>query len=296
MDLFDIIYMGFVDFLSWYSQEALNGVNLIEFFSKQFMIYILLQIVMYFLPFIRKFLNVICLPFRWIHVYLHVYEAKLIIEELQKQRESGEEDDSGFDLDSGQIRSSLISGLDVSDENPGLLMAFNQLKHAQRVALAPNKFAIFMLISYIILAPLAFATGEVFTTQIGSLVHLYFFLGIFGIMMPSMNDWYFIFHSFLISSLNIRPIWIYFSLIVYICFTIELFWRTGNLFIAIFVSTFIFLFYLFGIVISHYLAVSGKLGSKLKDTKIFFIPYTSQKNFSTEETDIEFLALEDLEI
>ena len=294
-EFLDLIYIGFFDFLNWYSQEALDGANLIEFLSKQIMIYILLQIAMYFLPFIRKILNVICLPFRWIHVYLHVYEAKNVLDDLKYENENGEIDESGLNLDSGQIRSSLISGLDVADENPGLLIAFNHSSHARRVALAPNRFAIYMLISYIILAPLAFATGEIFTTQIGSLIHLYFFLGIFGVMMPSMNDWYFMLHSVLISTLDIRPVYIYFSLIVYISFTIDLFWRTGNLFIAIFVGTVSFLGYLAGIVVTHYFAVTGKFGSKFKEAKVFFIPFTSKKELLPDETDIQFLALEELD-
>ncbi len=296
VEFLDLIYTGFFDFLTWYSQEALDGVNLIEFLSKQIMIYVLLQIAMYFLPFIRKILNVICLPFRWIHVYLHVYEAKIVLDELKEVYEDGEADKSGLNLDSGQIRSSLVSGLDVPDENPGLLMAFNQSSHARRVALAPNRFAIYMLISYIILAPLAFTTGEIFTTQIGSLVHLYFFLGIFGIMMPSMNDWYFIFHSVLISTLNIRPVYIYFSLIVYISFTIDLFWRTNNLFIAIFMGTLSFLVYLAGIVIAHYIAVTGKFGSKFEEAKVFFLPFSPQKELPQNKNDIQFLALEELEV
>ena len=283
----DLIALGFLEFLQWYSKEALNGSDFIEFLAKQLFYYVILQMILYVLPFLRKILNLICLPFRWVHVYLHVYAAKQIMQEIQEKKEQGETDEV---LDTGNLRSSLISGLDVADENPGLLMAFNRVDYAKRVALAPNRFGLVMLVGYLAVTPLVFTNGQILSTLLGALVHLYFFLGIFGVVMPSMNDWYFIFHALMVN-LNVKPFFIYNSVLVYVVFTFDHIWRSKDFFMAILVGTIWFLIYLVGLFIISFLAQGGKL----RNPKIYWVPIKSPKELVSNKTDLEFFSLEDLD-
>ncbi|MFX0123698.1 MAG: hypothetical protein ACFFAE_08655 [Candidatus Hodarchaeota archaeon] len=288
VDVLDLIALGFMEFIQWYSREALSGSDLLEFFAKQLLIYIILQIITYTFPFLRKILNLLCLPFRWVHVYLHIFAAKEVMKELEEKKEQNEMDKI---LDTGNLRASLISGLDLSDENPGLLFSFNSVKYAKKVALAPNRLGIVMLIGYLIVTPLAFASGQILTTQLGAIIHLYLFLGIFGVMMPSINDWYFLFHTLMIN-LSIRPIFIYNSVLIYIVFTFDYVWRSKNFFMAVLIGTIWFLIYLSGLFIISFIAQGGKL----KNPKIYWVPIKTSKEPLFSHADVEFLSLEDLDL
>ncbi|MFX0050560.1 MAG: hypothetical protein ACFE8U_04640 [Candidatus Hermodarchaeota archaeon] len=286
VNILDLVFLGFMEFLNWYTNDVLNASDLLEFFLKQFLFYLFLQIIMYLIPFIRKVLNIVCLPFRWTHVYLHIYAAKEVLKEIETKKEEEEYDEI---VDKASLRSSLISGIDTPDENPGLLMAFNRLEYAKKVALAPNRLAFIMLIGYLIVTPFAFVDGILFSTQ-GAFIHFYLFLGIFGVMMPSLNDWYFIFHA-LIINLDIRPKYFYNSILVYIVFVFDYIWRTKNFFVAIFASTIWFLFYLTGLFVVGYIAQKGEL----RNPKIYWVPVKYSKERFFSKSEVEFLSLEDLD-
>ena len=191
VNIVDLLMTGFLDFLGWYASEALDLSNIVQFLGRQFFYYILLQVVFYLFPFLKKILNLICLPFRYLHVYLHINAAREILREIEQKREDGEDYDDI--LDNGNLRVSLISGVDAYDENPSLLMSFSRPEYARRIAFAPNRLATVMLLGYLIVTPLA--SSDLISAQIGALIHIYLFLGIFGVLMPSMNDFYFYYQS-----------------------------------------------------------------------------------------------------
>jgi len=293
VDLLDLIVFGSDQFIGWYSAAVLGEFDLIQFLVTELIFFIITQILLYLFPIMRKVLNIIYLPFRWIHVYLHVYSAKQIISEIKELKDNGEFDDFDPLLDKGTLRSSFISGLDVPDENPGLIMAFNRSEHARKVAGAPRLFSFLMLLAFLIVTPLAFTEGQFLDSDIGGYLHFYLCLGIFGVMMPSLNDFYFILHSYMVSSLNIRPIWIYVSVVVYLIVIFDIFWRFEDFTLSIFLATVFFFLYLTGLFITAFLASGGKI----RNPKIFYVPIKSTKELvQTEPTDIQFLALEDLDV
>ncbi|MFX0084094.1 MAG: hypothetical protein ACFFAU_00335 [Candidatus Hodarchaeota archaeon] len=292
-DLLDLIVLGFDQFIKWYANEVLGEFKIIDFFVKELIIYIITQLLLYLFPVLRKLMNIIYLPFRWIHVYLHVYSARLILNEIKELKDNRELEDYDPSLDSCTLRSSLISGVDVPDENPGLLMAFNRSDYARRVAFAPRIFGLIMLVTFLIITPLAFTEGQILSSTYGAYIHFYLCLGIFGVMMPSLNDFYFVLHSFMISSLNVRPIWIYISVIVYLVVIFDSIWRFHDFSFSIFLATISFLIYLIGLFITAFLAQGGKI----RNSKIFYVPIKNVKELiQTDPTDIQFLALEDLDI
>ncbi|MFX0016907.1 MAG: hypothetical protein ACFFB2_19585 [Promethearchaeota archaeon] len=251
--------------------------------------YFLLQLVMHFLPFIKSLINALWFPFRFLHVYLHVYSAKELVQILD-QKKNEEEDDYDDIHDQYILRSSFATGLSRNDENSMLITSFNRIGYAQKVAMAPNRFGWVLLIGYLVISPLALVTPltQVLTTVAGAAIHFYFFMGIFGVMMPTLNDWLFILNT-IILNLNIRPIYIFNAVIVLIVFTLDTFWRTTDFFIAILVGTVAFILYLWGLFAIALFALRGKI----QRSDIFFIPYPKKKGAPVSTIDIEFHDLED---
>jgi len=157
------------------------------------------------------------------------------------------------------------------------------------MSVAPNRLATVMLLGYLIVTPLA--SSDLISAQIGALIHIYLFLGIFGVLMPSMNDFYFYYHSLLIN-MNIRPIYFYNSVLVYIMFTFDHFWRTNDFFEAILIGTFYFLTYILGLFLIGYFIH----GIKMKESRIYWVPFKNTKNLLAHDSDPEYLSLEDLDI
>lgn len=290
-ELLELIGEASLEIISAYSDLFLDAENLIEFFVKQLSTYILLQVVMFIFPLVRSFINKICFPFRWVHVYLHMDAAKTVFEEVKAKYE--DDDDPDDLLDTSYVRSSLISGLDRPDERSILIYSFNRYDNAKRIALAPGRFSLILIFAYIIVAPLMFLTNTI-TTSYGSLIHLYFFVGIFCVMSPSGNDYYYIFHSMFVN-FQIKRHWIYISVFIYMIVTIDLVWRYGDFFIAIFVATLFFVAYLIGLFITAWFG----LGGQIRSSKVFYVPddykITQQDeeiakrvkfNFSVEDLDI----------
>lgn len=288
-EILELIGEASLELINTYSDLFLDAKNLFEFFVKQLSTYILLQVVMFIFPFVRSFINKICFPFRWVHVYLHTDAAKTVFEEIKAKYE--EDDDPDDLLDTSYIRSSLVTGLDRPDERSSIILASNRYDHARRIALAPGRFSLILMFAYIIVAPLMFLTNSI-TTSYGALIHLYFFVGIFCVMSPSGNDYYYIFHSMFVN-FQIKRHWIYVSVFVYMIVTIDLVWRFGDFFIAIFIATLFFVAYLVGLFVTAWFGLGGRIRSSI----LYYVPddpelvrkdkYVAGKvSFSLEEYDI----------
>lgn len=284
--IIDLIFEGFFDFLSWYAGE-LSGPDILTIISRQISYYIILQLLLILFPFIKRLLNYLFFPFRWIHVYFHITAAKQILSELENRKEQEDLDPL---LDSANLRASLISGLDTIDENPGLLLSFNRLEHAKRVVFAPSRFALITFIAYLLVSPILLS-NQVISTQLGALIHLYFFIGIFSVLMPSINDYYFLFHTLLLE-MNIPPKYFYMSIIVYIVVIFDTIWRTADFFLSVLMGTVFFIVYLIGIFLIGYL---GQIG-KVKDPAIYWLPLKNLRELIPKESEIDFLSLEDLDL
>lgn len=287
--IFDLIALGALDFADWYVQAVLGEADFILFVFKQIFMYLLIQIILSLFPFLKRILNALCFPFRWNHVYLHIYSAKEISRELDEKGKKKEEEDSL--LDNKSIRASLATGLDRSDENAVFVISFNRVEYAKRVALAPRNFALVMLLGYCVVTPLRFinppAPLSIVTNYmmnpVGALMHFYFFVGIIGVMMPSLNDWHFVFHTLLLN-LDIRPIYLYNSIVVYTVFTLDFFWRTMDFLLSILWGMLMFLLYLVGLFIVAFIAQGGTI----RNPDIFFVPYRSPRQQRAAPADLEF--------
>ena len=284
----DLIALGFLGFLEWYAYEVFNPRDLILFFFKQLIMYFLMQVVLHILPFLRRIVNLVWFPFRFLHVYLHIFTAKEIAQELDRKKEEKEDFDNLWDR--YLLRSSFVTGLGRYNENAMMIASFNQIGNARRVALAPSRFGWVMLVGYLVISPLALVTplAKVLTTTVGAAIHFYFFVGIFGVMMPTLNDWLFVLNT-IILNLNIRPIYLFNAILVHVICTFDAFWRTQDFLIAILVGTVMFVVYLVGLFGVALLALRGKL----RHPKVFFVPFKSPKELRASALDIEFHHLDE---
>ena len=169
-------------------------------------------------------------------------------------------------------------------------MSFSRSEYAKRVAFAPNKLAIAMLLGYFLVTPLVLTDSSVVSAQIGSLIHLYLFIGIFGVLMPSINDWYFMIHALMIN-MQTRPIWFYNSILVYIVFTFDSILRTRNFFLSVLMGTIWFVLYIIGLFMVGYIARGGKL----KKPIILWLPTEKTVLNTGKKIGIDFLSLEDID-
>ena len=288
--LIDLIALGFLGFFQWYAQEVLDPRDLILFFIRQLFLYLLMQLIMYVLPFLRRITNFIWFPFRFLHVYLHIFTAKELARNLDHKEEEDEDLDNIFDQHI--VRSSYVTGLGRNDENSMLIASFNRIGYAYKVALAPSRFGWILLVGYLIVSPLALVTPltHVFSTTAGAALHFYFFVGIFGVMMPTLNDWLFVINN-IILNLNVRPIFLFNGVLVFSLFTLDSFWRTQDFLIAILVGTVMFIGYLWGLLMVALLALRGKL----RHPQIFFVPFKSRKGTPVSSTETEFHDLDEYE-
>jgi hypothetical protein len=134
-------------------------------------------------------------PFRYIHVWLHVESAKSI--EFKKY---------GIVKKSPEL-AGLWGGKESNDLSP-LLHTFFDTKDALRIATAPLKGAIVLLIFLFVSSPIFANMG--FT---GTLIHLYFLFSCFGIAFPSLSDYSFLVKGHSAKPMDISPgyvLWSYF--------------------------------------------------------------------------------------
>ncbi|MFX1283115.1 MAG: hypothetical protein ACFFB5_05640 [Promethearchaeota archaeon] len=286
--VFDLIALGLLGFFDWYVHEILDPRDLILFFIKQLFMYMLLQLILHILPFLKRIANILWFPFRFLHVYLHVFMAKEIYRDLEQKEEESEDIDDLYDQH--HIRSSLSTGLGRFDENAMLIISVNRIDYARRVAMAPSRFGWVLLVGYILITPLALITplSQVFLTVAGAALHFYFFVGIFGVMMPTMNDWLSVINT-IILNLNIRPVFLFNSVLVLIIFTLDTFWRTEDFLIAVLIGTVAFIIYLWGLLLVALLALHGKLNRP----QVFFVPFKSKKGVLVSSTEAEFHDLDE---
>jgi len=108
--------------------------------------------------------------------------------------------------------------------------------------------------------------------------------------MPSINDWYFMIHALMIN-LQIRPIWFYNAVLIYIVFTFDTLWRTQNFFLSVLLGTTWFVIYIIGLFVVGYIAQGGKMTKP----DLFWVPTEKPIKKMVKKVDIDFLSLEDLD-
>lgn len=183
----NIFEMAFQSFFSnwteWYDSFFLQGLaNAPRTLYSFIMSYLVIQLFFYILPPLKKLMMVLGAPFRYIHVLLHVNTARSI--EFKKYGIMKKSPNLG----------GLWGDNEKNDLTP-LLHTFFDTRDALRIASAPLKGAIALLLFMFLSSPIFAGLG-----LYGVIIHIYLLFCCFGIAFPSIND-----YSFLIRGTTAQP-------------------------------------------------------------------------------------------
>ena len=182
-----ILDMAFQSFFSnwmeWYDSFFLQGLaNAPRTLYSFTMSYLVIQLFFYILPPLRKLMMVLGAPFRYIHVWLHVESTKNI--EFKK-----------YGIMKKTPNLAGLWGDNETNDLAPLLHTFFDTRDALRIASAPLKGAIALLLFMFLSSPIFAGLGLV-----GVLIHLYLLFCCFGIAFPSISD-----YSFLVKGHSAQP-------------------------------------------------------------------------------------------
>ncbi|MHA2295445.1 MAG: hypothetical protein ACXAEU_16650 [Candidatus Hodarchaeales archaeon] len=190
--------------------------NFLSYILSAVFLALFIQAVFFIFPPIKTIVDTIMFPFRIIHVWLHVQEARKIIENRQS------------DGNSLKFLSYFSTGFSVKAEKSGIaLSGICTARDASRIANAPLKGVSLILLVLIFLTPI------LRVSFVGKLIHMYIFIGITTSSFPSSSDYKFAYNMLLLntsipSSRTLLP------LVGFSCgFIIAMIWTTNIVFAII---------------------------------------------------------------
>ncbi|MFW9995639.1 MAG: hypothetical protein ACFFD4_26610 [Candidatus Odinarchaeota archaeon] len=167
--------------------------NFLSYILSAILLALFMQVIFAIFPVLKTIADTIMFPFRMLHVWLHVQEARKIIMERQSTSDS-----SGNPL---KFLSYYSTGFGVKAEKSGIaLSGICTPREASKIANAPLKGVLVLLLLLTLLTPflrISFA---------GKLVHLYIFIGIATSSFPSASDYKFTYNMLLLNA-SINPKW-----------------------------------------------------------------------------------------
>ncbi|MFW9993019.1 MAG: hypothetical protein ACFFD4_13330 [Candidatus Odinarchaeota archaeon] len=159
----------------------------LSYFPFNFFSYILSSILLGFfmqalfsiVPWFKTIVDGIMFPFRIVHIWLHIHQANTVIRKQQLEDKNNPESVLAL-----QLTTYFSTGLGQKAEKPGLAISgICSPREAASIANAPAKGALLLLLLLTLLTP--FLRGSF----LGTLVHLYIFIGIATSSWPSGSDY-----------------------------------------------------------------------------------------------------------
>ncbi|MFX1250621.1 MAG: hypothetical protein ACFFCZ_03320 [Promethearchaeota archaeon] len=175
------------------------GMNLLNWYLKTFMVfisfemlllqlelliivYLVLQALGFLFPGIGRLVTAIFLPFRILHVWLHLDAAN----KLDLQTSDSEE---------SLIITRFFTSINTDDRTSLGIKAPKYTQDAYRIATAPTKGAIVLIILSFLLSPVLVIFGI-----IGLVIHLYILLGSLTTLSADIKDYLFVYQIALVNS------------------------------------------------------------------------------------------------
>ncbi|MFX1513530.1 MAG: hypothetical protein ACFFCQ_13175 [Promethearchaeota archaeon] len=250
-NLIDVILVLFLaSFLEWYRNTFLTGFTQFPtFFLSIILTYIVIQLFFIILPPLRKLMIILAFPFHYMHVWLHVDAAR----RLSKQKKE--------DITKKQASINLRTQWWGKDNALISLEVYTRLD-TFKIASAPFIGAFSLLLFIILSSPILARSGLV-----GLLIHIYLIFCCFGVALPSLSDYSYIFQGVRTQSSSIAPgyfLWVYFIFAISGYITLK---RTDSPISAFFDGTIFSVIYLVGLLI---IAVIFKPQSENETTKLHF--------------------------
>ncbi len=206
----------FAEGLQWYRSTVLEGFTRFPYFFLSILLtYIFIQLFCHFIPPLRKLLLVLALPFRYMHVWLHIDAAKKINMQDKAAKENK------------HTSINLWTSLRGKDSTHIFLEAYST-QNALKIASAPLKGAIALLLFIVLSSPILARLG-----LFGILFHIYLIFSCFGVAWPSFSDYSFVYQGAMIHTESLSPgyfLWMYFIFAISGYIALE---RTGSAISAI---------------------------------------------------------------
>ncbi|MFW9997542.1 MAG: hypothetical protein ACFFD4_36210 [Candidatus Odinarchaeota archaeon] len=179
---------GLYPFVDAYG-HLLDGfpLNFFSYIFSALLLALFMQVLFSIFPPLKSLVDAIMFPFRIVHIWLHVQEARKII---KKRQERDYNDD--FSL---AFTTLFTTGFGTKTEKPIIALSGTCTpREASRIANAPIKGVLAFLLLLTILTP-------VFRISfIGKTIHLYMFIGIATTSFPSASDYKYTYNMLLLNS------------------------------------------------------------------------------------------------
>ncbi|MFX1250722.1 MAG: hypothetical protein ACFFCZ_03825 [Promethearchaeota archaeon] len=166
--------------LEWYAQTFMVFISPQMLFIQLellIIIYLILQVLGFLFPVVKRITAAIFLPFRLLHVWFHLDAAK----KLGLQTSDSEET---------LVISRFLTSVAGEDRVSLGIKAPKNTKDAYRIATAPTKGAIILIILSFVISPVLLIFGLV-----GFIVHLYVLLGSLTTLWADAKDYLFVYQT-----------------------------------------------------------------------------------------------------
>ncbi len=184
------------DLLEWYQNTVIIGFTRFPYlFISMILTYVIIQLFCLLIPPLKRVLITLALPFRYMHVWLHVDAAKKATKRNSKQKKKD------------QVVINLWTRLKGNDSAYISLKAYST-RDAIKIASAPLKGALALLSFIVLSSPILAKLG-----LLGLLIHIYLIFSCFGVALPSISDYSFIYQGIMIHPDSFSPgyiLWVYF--------------------------------------------------------------------------------------
>jgi hypothetical protein len=236
--------------LGWY----LGLINLTDPFAAVVFIclnFLLVKVTLTLFPFLKPFINIITMPFRFIHFYSHVQAAHQIEKEIKEEGRRKELKNSEtshlIDEEDRLIEFGVYNRFEFEDHTEGSNLYFSckSLDDTIRVAMAPWKHALAFFIVYLVILPFAKIGGF-----FGLVIHLYSSIVLFYALIPSSSDYQMVLNTMLKEAF-IPKFCVYWIYVVFFSVFLEIVLRTKNIIAGLAIAliySFIYYFFLLAMI------------------------------------------------
>ncbi|MFX0208225.1 MAG: hypothetical protein ACFFDT_19730 [Candidatus Hodarchaeota archaeon] len=206
-----ILFVFFAESLEWYQHTILVGFTRFpQLFLSVLLTYLVIQLFSVMFPPFRKFMMFLALPFRYMHIWLHVEAAK----KINKKKKVGKYKEAAAISLWTQARGNDCAQISLKSYST---------QDALKIATAPLKGAIALLLFIVLSSPILAELGI-----FGLLIHIYFIFSCFGVAWPSFSDYSFLYQAAMVHPNSLSPgylLWVYFIFVISGYITLK---RTGS--------------------------------------------------------------------
>ncbi|MFX0065316.1 MAG: hypothetical protein ACFFC7_24360 [Candidatus Hermodarchaeota archaeon] len=174
-----------VTVLEWYAQTFMIFISpamVVVQLELLVIIYLVLQVLGFLFPVVKRLTNTLFLPFRILHIWLHLEAAK----KLGLQGPDSKED---------LIITRFITSVNGDDRASMGIKAPKNTKDAYKIAMAPTKGAVILIALSFIISPILLIFG-----LIGFFIHLYILFGALTTLWSDGRDYLFVYQIAVINA------------------------------------------------------------------------------------------------